>query len=263
MIVCKFGGGCTTSAEAIKNIKRISKNTNRRVFVFSAIGKHFDGDQKLTDLLISYFNSREKDILNEIKLKVEKLCKLTCQRVSVKSFLSGLKKTKDYDTMLSRGEYFTTKIMSKYLDIKFVPAEKIIFFEEGEINYTRVKKRLNFYLKKYQKFGICGFYGVDLEGNIKLFSRGGGDTTGAIIAKAVDADVYENYTDVDGLKEADPKVHPNAKTIKRISYQKMKELSLNGANVLHKSVCEILHGSGIFTKIININNINGDKTTIF
>ena len=263
MIVCKFGGSSTTTEAGIENIKRISKNPNRRVFVFSAIGRIRKNDKKLTDLLIDYFDKRDYDLLKKIEKRINYLCNITKERICTKKLINEITSSNDRNFVVSRGEYVTTKIMSKFLGLKFVPAEKVVMFDGDKVDYNSTEKRIKKYLQKHQKVCTCGYYGYDRRSKkIKLFSRGGGDTTGAILSKILGAKVYENYTDVCGVKEVNPKLFENAKTIKRISYADMETLSSYDCNVLHKSVCEILGGTKIKTKIINLFDIKGEKTEI-
>ena len=265
MIVCKFGGRATTNKDGIKNIKRVSKKCGRKVLVFSAIGKSEDDDEKLTDLLIEYYEKQKQsnDILLKIKKKIETLQVLTGVKIDLEYYLNKIKRSKDKNYMVSRGEFLTTKIMSKYLGIKFVPAEDVICFYRGKLDLNKTRERLIKYTGIYKNFCTCGFYGKDLFNNkIVLFDRGGGDTSGAIIAKLLGAKVYENYSDVSGVKEVSPNIINDAKTIKKICYGDMLILSQYGGNVLHKSVSEILKNTKIKTKIINIFKLNDKKTIV-
>ena len=266
MIVCKFGGKATTSLKGIKNVKKISLNNERRVFVFSAVGKEDELDFKLTDILIKFFKSDDKNkekYFLIIKNKFKKLLDFTKTKINLNYYLKKIKNSKNYNFIISRGEYITTKIMSKYLNIKFIPAENLIYFLNNAIDFQKIQKKLNYYLKKYKKICTCGFYGMDeLSRDIVLFERGGGDTTGAVIAKAINSPIYENYTDISGVKMADPKIVNNPKTLVQISYRNMQVLSQFGGNVLHESVCEILDGTKTETSVINIFNLSGEKTKI-
>ncbi|MBR1890708.1 MAG: hypothetical protein IJ817_03390, partial [Clostridia bacterium] len=224
MKVCKFGGSCTTTKESLENIQKIAKSKDRCVFVFSAIGKTCFDDKKLTDLLINFYEEKniEKkfDIYKKIYAKTSFLSKLTENKTEVSRELKSIWKSKDKSFVVSRGEYITTKIVSEYLKLPFVPAEKIIFFDNGKLDERKTTRKLNFFLKKHGRFCTCGFYGFDAgQKKVVLFERGGGDITGAIIAKLANAPVYENYTDVCGVKTINPKLIPDAKTIKKISYK--------------------------------------------
>lgn len=262
MIVCKFGGKSTTTKTGLANIKLLSHDDRRQVFVFSAVGKEYDGDQKLTDILIDYCNGKQKE-LSLVKHKLQSLAKRTDVSINLNYYLKKIKKSKDKNYIISRGEFITTKIISKFLNIKFIPAEKIIYFSKNNIDLIKIENKLKYYIKKYKQICTCGFYGRDEQTKkIVLFERGGGDTTGAVIAKAAGAAIYENYTDISGVKSANPEIVSCPQTIERIGYGDMGVLSQYGGSVLHKSVCDILEKTNIKTKIINIFNLDDKKTVI-
>lgn len=267
MRVCKFGGSSLTSLKSLRNIKKLCNGKNsRRVFVFSAIGKSKGRDEKLTDLLINFFNEKnsllKKKVYNQILLKFSKLARQTGSKTFSKQEIhSALFSYKNIDYVLSRGEYFTTKIMADYLNIKFIPAEKVIFFENNKINYAKSKKALWRYLKKYEKIAIPGFYGIDENKNIKLFPRGGGDVSGAIISKILNAKMYENWTDICGIKEINPKICLSP-TIKKLSYADLQFMTSLDAKVLHKDVALILSGTKIKTQVGSIFSPSKEKTII-
>lgn len=267
MKVCKFGGSSLASTKSLRNIKKLCKGKNsRRIFVFSAIGKNKGYDEKLTDLLINFFNEKnsllKKKIYNKILHKFSKLTRQTGSKTFSKQEIhSALFSYKSVDFILSRGEYFTTKIMAEYLNIKFVPAEKVMFFENDKINYAKSKKALWRYLKKYDKIAIPGFYGIDENKNIKLFSRGGGDVSGAIISKILNAKMYENWTDVCGIKEINPKIC-SSPTIKKLSYENLQLMTSLDAKVLHKDVALVLSGTKTKTQVGSIFYPTNEKTVI-
>ncbi len=265
MIVSKFGGSTTTSALALNNLKKLAKLESRCVFVFSAIGKIENDDEKLTDMLINYTIEKNEDILNKIKNKLQYLCKLTNVNTNIcyylKKYKEKLEKDKDSDYFISRGEYLTSKIISKYLNIKFIPAEDVIYLNNDEPNYEKIQKKLKYYLKKYKKIIIPGFYGI-YNNKIKLFARGGGDISGAIIARALCAKCYENYTDQNGIKEVNPNFVKNAKTIKFMSIEDCHLFSSCDAKILHKDVCEILKNTNVVIKVKNIFSPYKNFTTI-
>lgn len=267
MIVCKFGGTSTTSLKSIQNIKALKeKNKKRQVFVFSAIGKKYQKDKKITDLLIEI--TQNKNVSKNKKLILNKFNKLQKDlkiNINVKKLLNKyynyFSLTKNTDYLISKGEYITTLLMSKYLDIKFIPAEKIIFFQNNKINYKRTKNKLIYYKNKYKIFATCGFYGANENKQIKLFSRGGSDITGAIIAKCLNANIYENWTDVYGVRQVNPKI-TNSKQIKRMSYADLDIMTRCDANVIHNDCIEILYGEKIKLKVGNIFDIKSKKTIV-
>ncbi len=265
MIVCKFGGTTTTSQSALHNIQKLVKDDQRTVLVFSAIGKTENDDNKLTDLLIEYTIKKEKTILIKIYNKLKYLCDLTNVKFNILYYLKKYQKKylldNDSEYFISRGEFLTSKILSKYLNIIFIPAEKIIYFEKDKLCYDKIEKKLNYYLKKYKKILIPGFYGIS-DGKIKLFSRGGGDITGAVIARVIKAKYYENYTDENGIKEVNPKFVKNARTIKYMSIDDCQLFSSCDAKVLHKDVCKILKYTNVVIKVKNIFSPSKNFTTI-
>ena len=259
MIVCKFGGSSTTTIVALKNIKKISKNKDRKILVFSAFGKPYFSDKKLTDVLL------EKDV-KKTKIYFKYLCQIANVNFDVGKYIDNIyikySKYNNIDYLVSRGEYLTCFIMSKYLNIKFIPAEKIIYFDKEEINYKKISKKIKYYLKKYNQIIIPGFYGVDEFNNIKLFSRGGGDITGGILAKCLNAKIYENYTDTSGIKMVNPNIITNSKTIQKIRYQDASVMTNCDARVLHNDVCKILQNTNTKVEIKNICNLKSPKTLI-
>ena len=259
MIVCKFGGSSTIDLLAVANIKKISKNKNRRILVFSAFGKPFFDNKKLTDILY------EKNV-EKTKIYLNYLCNLTKIKLNINVLIDRIYKifsqNKNIEYLVSRGEYLTSLIMSKYLNIKFIPAEKIMFFDNKQLNYKKINSKIKYYLKKYSQIIVPGFYGVDNFGNIKLFSRGGGDVTGAVLAKCTKAKIYENYTDTSGIKMVNPNIITNSKTIQKISYQDASVMTNCDAKVLHQDVCSILKNTNTKTIVKNIYNPKSLSTTI-
>ena len=259
MIVCKFGGSSTVNLTALANIKKISKNKNRKILVFSAFGKPFFDDKKLTDILF------EKNI-EKTKIYLNYLCKLTKIKININMLIDSIYKTfsknNSIEYLVSRGEYLTCLIMSKYLNIKFIPAEKIIFFDKLNLNYKKINNKIKYYLKKYHQIVVPGFYGINEQGDIKLLSRGGGDVTGAVLAKCTKANVYENYTDTSGIKMVNPSIIKNAKTIQKISYTDAMVMTNCDAKVLHQDVCNILENTNTKTIVKNIYKPNSLSTSI-
>ncbi len=272
MIVCKFGGKTTTSLDAIKNVMQLkNQNNDRVVFVFSAIGKENDNDEKITDILIKCTEQfkKKKDTtkcFDIIKNKFDELLKKTNVKVDIKKQINKIKnkffKNKNKNYLISRGEYLTSLIMSKYLNLHFVPAEKIIFFNKKTLNVKKTYKKLNYYLKKYKKIVVPGFYAIDENKNIKLFSRGGGDITGAIIAKVLNYSVYENWTDIVGIKQINPKLKKGAKQIKQISYKEAYLMTSYDTTVIHKDCAKILKDTKTLIKINSIFDIYSKPTVI-
>jgi len=151
--------------------------------------------------------------------------------------------------------------MSKYLNIPFIPAEKIFYFKNNEIDFNKIKLKLHFYLNKYPQIIIPGFYGVDEGNRIKLLSRGGGDVSGAIIAKILKPCVYENWTDVDGVKEVNPAILKSS-TITKMNYNQLALMTKLDAKVIHPDCANILKGENVELQVRNIFNLNSLFTTV-
>ncbi len=270
MKVCKFGGSSLTSKEKLKTILHLTKSKERKVLVFSAIGVT-ENSKKLTDLLLDLArnkNNIEKYIKNKIliieKLKfLTKLCGVNFDvEKNVNKILKKYKINNDNNYLTSRGEYLTCLILSGFLHIKFVPAEKIVCFEsKNKINYLKTKNKLKSAIKKYGKIIIPGFYGVDSKNNLVLMQRGGGDLTGAIVARCLGANIYENWTDTDGIKEINPKIMPS-KTIKNLSYADLNLITKCDAKVIQNKCAETLKNSNTILLVKNINNPHGNFTKV-
>lgn len=266
--VVKFGGSSLASAEQFKKVGEIIAADESRVYVVpSAPGKRFDDDTKVTDMLLHVYEtaSAGNDITEEmqaIKARYDEIITgLGLTDFSLdKDFEEITKKLvadpqKDYAA--SRGEFLNGKIMAAYLGIEFIDAAEVIFFNaEGNLNNYKTEKILGGRLAKAQRAVIPGFYGLGKDGNVKTFSRGGSDVTGSIVAQASRADVYENWTDVSGFLVADPRIVPDPKPIKYITYRELRELSYMGASVLHEDAIFPVRHCGI---PINIRNTNAPE----
>ena len=156
--------------------------------------------------------------------------------------------------IVSRGEYFCAKLMAEYLGFPFVDAAEVIRLNlDKSIDWDATRARLNAKMNEYDHFVFPGFYGTTSANKIQVFSRGGGDITGAILANALHADVYENWTDVSGFLMADPRIVPNPKQITHITYSELRELSYMGASVLHEEAIFPVKESNIPIHILNTN----------
>ena len=262
--VLKFGGTSLADAEHFRQVAEIIKSDpDRKYVVASAPGKRFDGDNKVTDLLYRCYElaADEKDITNEFEAIKERYTQiirdleldLDLSEVFEKIRHSFIHNSgRDY--IASRGEYLNAVILAKYLGFQFIDAKKCIFFnDDGHFNAEKTNEVLSGYLKKHEYAVIPGFYGSMPNGTIKTFSRGGSDITGAIVARAASASVYENWTDVSGFLMADPRVIDNPAVISTITYKELRELSYMGATVLHEDSIFPVR----YSKIpINIRNTN-------
>ena len=270
--VVKFGGSSLASAEQFKKVGAIIQADESRVYVIpSAPGKRFSDDTKVTDMLLHVYQTacEGKDIDDEIKAikaRYDEIIEgLGLSDFSLDSDFEVIAKTlreepeKDYAA--SRGEYLNGKIMAAYLGIQFIYSAEVIFFnEEGKLNSYKTEKVLAAKLAEYDRAVIPGFYGLGKNGKVKTFSRGGSDVTGSIVAQAARADVYENWTDVSGFLISDPRIVPNPKPIKFITYRELRELSYMGASVLHEDAIFPVRQCGIPINIRN-TNIPSDEGT--
>ena len=271
--VVKFGGSSLADAKQFKKVHDIVKSDKDRMYVVpSAPGKRFSGDTKVTDMLYACYDiaaagkdfteqlgaikERYEEIASALGLKVD----LDSEFKSIADHLSG----KPYvDFMASRGEYLNGKLLSAYLGYEFIdPAEIIKFNENGEFDQEATDAVLPDRLNSVKYAVIPGFYGSKADGSIKTFSRGGSDITGSIIARGVHADLYENWTDVDGFLVTDPRIVDNPAIIKTLTYREMRELSYMGATVLHEDAVFPLRKEGIPVNVRNTNDPSAPGTLI-
>lgn len=244
-IVCKFGGSSLADGTNILKVCDILKsNPQRKYVVVSAPGKRFSGDIKVTDLLYQCFReATEKGDCSETFSKIRKrftsiVEELGMTGFDIASILDETEKQIDEqrsaDFTASRGEYLNARIIAAKLGWTFVDAKDIIFFNEsGALDEARSYPEIARRLKECSGAVIPGFYGTDCNGKIKTFSRGGSDISGSIVARAVDAELYENWTDVSGFLACDPRIVNSPEKIEVISFKELRELSYMGANVLH------------------------------
>lgn len=244
-IVCKFGGSSLADGTNILKVCDILKsNPQRKYVVVSAPGKRFSGDIKVTDLLYQCFReATEKGDCSETFAKIRKrftsiVEELGMTGFDIASILDETEKQIDEqrsaDFTASRGEYLNARIIAAKLGWTFVDAKDIIFFNEsGALDEARSYPEIARRLKECSGAVIPGFYGTDCNGKIKTFSRGGSDISGSIVARAVDAELYENWTDVSGFLACDPRIVNSPEKIEVISFKELRELSYMGANVLH------------------------------
>ena len=271
--VAKFGGSSVAGAEQFKKVKRIIEaDPSRRLVVVSAAGKRGADDHKLTDLLylchahLTYGVSCE-DIMNTIRQRFVDIRNELGLHYDVEgefdALSARLSRDMSVDELVSRGEYFTARLMAEYLGFTFVDAAGCIFFGfDGQIDRERTDSTIAAALKANGKILIPGFYGRLPTGKIKVMTRGGSDITGALAAAAVDADVYENWTDVSGILMADPKIVPDPSPIGRITYAELRELAFMGASVLHEESILPVKEKGIALNIRNTNRPEDPGTMI-
>ncbi len=271
--VTKFGGSSMADAGQYRKVRDIVfADPERKVVIVSAAGKRDSGDHKLTDLLylchahtkygvacdpvFDMITSRYVEIRDELGLQLD----LESEFAELKKRLDAKDVTED--ELASRGEYFSAKLMAAFLDFEFVDAADWIQFNldgtvNKEVSYPALKK-----LGSGKGIVIPGFYGAMPDGRIRTFSRGGSDITGALAAAALDADVYENWTDVSGILMADPRIVENPQPIPEVTYDELRELSYAGAQVLHEGTIMPVREKGIPVNIRNTNAPNDRGTFI-
>ncbi|MCC2253153.1 aspartate kinase [Ruminococcus sp. CLA-AA-H200] len=270
--VVKFGGSSLASAEQFKKVGEIIReDETRRYVVPSAPGKRFSDDTKVTDMLYACYASAEKgedfsEQLANIKKRYEEIIDGLGLNFSLdadfETIRENFEKKAGRDYAASRGEYLNGKVMAAYLDFEFVDAaEGVRFNEDGSFNEEETDRLLAKRLEGLEYAVVPGFYGAKADGTVVTFSRGGSDITGSLVALAVHADLYENWTDVSGFLIADPRIVKNPKSIETITYKELRELSYMGASVLHEDAIFPVRKEGI---PINIRNTNApqDKGTL-
>lgn len=269
--VVKFGGSSLANAEQFQKVGEIIKSdTSRRYVVPSAPGKRFDGDTKVTDMLYSCYETAAagEDFSNRLKAIKERYYEIVrglnlnlSLEEEFKTIQEDFKNLSGAEYAASRGEFLNGKIMAAYLGYEFVDAASVIRFrKDGSFDMETTDKLLTKRLEKSECAVIPGFYGACADGTVKTFSRGGSDVTGSLVAKAIQADLYENWTDVSGFLVTDPRIVKNPAVIETITYRELRELSYMGATVLHEEAIFPVRKEGI---PINIRNTNSpeDKGT--
>lgn len=271
--VAKFGGSSVAGAEQFKKVKAIIEaDPSRRIVVSSAAGKRDSSDHKLTDLLylchahITYGVSCD-DIIGTIRSRFAEIRDALGLQYDVEGdfdkLLPRLNRDMGVDELVSRGEYFTSRLLAEYLGYRFVDAADCVFFGlDGQIDREKTYAAIGNALKEYDRILIPGFYGKLPTGKIKVMSRGGSDISGALAAAAVNADVYENWTDVSGILMADPRIVDNPAPISTITYAELQELAFMGASVLHEDSISPVKEKGIALNIRNTNRPQDPGTMI-
>lgn len=270
--VVKFGGSSLADAGQFKKVGAIIQaDEARRYVVPSAPGKRFSSDIKVTDMLYQCYDAveDEEEFLRQmaaIRLRYQEIIEELGLEIDLKEEFDNIEKNfrnrsgKAYAA--SRGEYLNGKIMAAYLNYTFIDAEEVILFDEnGEFLADETNKILGERLASCESAVIPGFYGGMPDGKIQTFTRGGSDLTGSIVAKAIQADMYENWTDVSGFLIVDPRIVKDPKAIEVITYKELRELSYMGATVIHESAMFPIIKEGIPIHILNTNRPQ-DKGTL-
>jgi aspartate kinase len=271
--VVKFGGSSLADGSQFEKVKKIIEaDESRSIVVVSAPGRRNPDDNKVTDLLylcnahLKYDVSCDSimEMIESRFMDIRSECDLTLDLdAEFDEIRSRLDKNIPIDYLVSRGEYLNAKLMAEYLGYKFVDAvEWVSFNYDGTIDYEKSEQKLKEIYEIYNKIVIPGFYGVAPNGEIRTFSRGGSDITGALAAASIEADVYENWTDVSGILMVDPRIVENPNTIPRVTYAELRELSYMGAEVLHEDTVFPVRNKDIPINIRNTNDPSADGTII-
>ncbi|MBE5778435.1 MAG: aspartate kinase [Clostridiales bacterium] len=272
-IVVKFGGSSLSEAKQFQKVRAIVEmNPDRCYVVPSAPGKRFSEDEKVTDLLYKTFRAAQagedfRVVFSKIRERYMEIKSQLNLSVEIEKYLDEIEAevekgvTEDY--IASRGEYLNGLLLADYLGYAFLDPKDMIFFaDNGTFDSERTNTVMSAKLAQVPRAVIPGFYGSIRNGEIHTFSRGGSDISGAIVARACGADIYENWTDVNGFLMTDPRIVPGAKPIRHITYRELRELSYMGAAVLHEDSVFPVHRAGIPTNIRNTNEPENDGTII-
>lgn len=270
--VSKFGGTSMADAQTIKQVVDIVKSDEERQFiVVSAPGKRFKEDIKVTDLLYlladEIIHHKKIDSFDLIKERFTDIAHSLSLSFSIDQLLDRILEDMydeaTLDFIVSRGEYLSAIILADVLGFEFVDAKDIIRFRGSKLDYTLTQKTAKKFLKNKEKVVIGGFYGANIKGDIKILTRGGADVTGALVASAVQAKVYENWTDTDGFLMADPRIVEKPHLIDVMTYKELRALSFMGASVLHSDTFYPLIKASIPTNMRNTFNPSHMGTFIY
>ena len=270
--ITKFGGSSCASAEQFRKVRAIiESDPSRRFVVVSAAGRKTKKDNKITDLLylcrahvdyhVDYhpvfeiIRARFLEIKAELGLStpIEADLDVLCEKLPDLSV----------DELVSRGEYFTARLMADFLGFPFVDATDVIAMEfDGSFNFEKTSENLKAVLKEHDCFVMPGFYGKTPDGAVRVMTRGGSDISGSILARCLKADMYENWTDVSGFLMADPRIVENPRNIERITYEELRELCYMGASVLHEDAIFPIREYNIPIHVLNTNRPQDPGTLV-
>ncbi len=261
MIVAKFGGTAIT----VENILKVKSlvTSRHKVVVVSAIGKSFSADTKVTDLLLKYQQTGQTHFLHEVANKYQQLAKVANAPFDKGQLVRLVQKYYEScpNALVSLGEYFSSQIVAGMLGAQWVDASTVVRFSDKKLNFATSCKLINQRCSGNGLYVIGGFYGADEKGNIFTFSRGGGDVTGALVSVAMEATVYQNWTDASGVHITDPAIC-HSKCIPNLSYKQMHFLAKNGANVLHPTCVKMCQSGAIPIVVGNYLFPHASSTTI-
>ncbi|MFP4491431.1 MAG: aspartate kinase [Spirochaetaceae bacterium] len=272
MIVSKFGGSSVADIGQIEKVRKVvESDPQRRVVVVSAPGKRSKEDEKITDLLYSCHREASegngyKETFSKIRMRFQEIAEGLGAGGSLDKELEEVErriaeeKTPDYAA--SRGEYLNAKLFASYMGAEFIDAEDVVrLTEDGrvdETSYELLAERVG----EEGRYVLPGFFGRGPDGKVKTFSRGGSDISGAIAARALEADIYENWTDVSGILMADPRVVSNPPSVREVTYTEVREMASVGANVFHEEAIAPVRDTGIPIHIKNTNEPEAPGTHI-
>ena len=273
MIVTKFGGSSLADASHFLMVRDIlDMEPERRYIIVSAPGKRAPHDQKITDLLLACHAQAAQHLpyeplFDQVAERYQEIARDLGQPDALQHDLDQVKETigkgASRSFVASRGEYLCARLFALWMKLPFVDAtDLMVFDEDGKLNQARTLRQVRAVLSDTFTAVIPGFYGADSRGDIHTFSRGGSDVTGALVAAALDADLYENWTDVTGFRSADPRIIPDASYISSLTYRELRELSYMGASVIHEEAVFPVRNAGIPTSIRNTINPHHPGTLI-
>ena len=250
-ICAKFGGTSLATGKRFLNVARIVRSSHeRRLIVVSAPGRRFDGDEKVTDLLLKYFRTRSEEVWREIRARFDGILGADAARAMDRARESILEFDSE-DYALSRGEYLSARAMARLLDFDFVDAASCVRMDKnGRILMRETEEAIRAVFDPARGAVIPGFYGADEAGCVRVFPRGGSDITGAVCARAIGARLYENWTDVDGVYDRNPS-EPGARLLNALSFDGMRDLVRRGAQVLHPDSLAPVEEKGIPVRVRN------------
>lgn len=265
--VAKFGGSSVADGIQLTKTKQIiTQDPDRRYIVVSAPGKRYESDNKITDILYLCKTHIEHNLPYDQLFQVVADRFMAVQiNLGIKVDLfryfdeirENLKQNPSADYIASRGEYLNAVLVAAFLGYDFVDTKDLIKFDaKGKLMMPESDEAIRAELAKHERAVLPGFYGSLPDGSVKTFSRGGSDITGALVARAMAADVYENWTDVSGFLMADPRIVKNPEQIRKISYKELRELSYMGASVLHE---DAIYPARMANVPINIRNTNAPE----
>lgn len=273
--VCKFGGSSVASSDQFRKIKKIIESDHtRQVIVVSAPGKRTSEETKLTDLFYAVYDLAKRQVdfsapwklicdrYAEIAADLELQTDVTPDLDEIKEFLMNNPDKVTVDYVVSRGEFLSAKLMAEYLGFRFIDAFDLItvdvHFRVNSSSYQAIRQSI----AEGEQVVVPGFYAKNHKGVLKTFSRGGSDITGSILANALDATLYENWTDVSGLLMADPRIVDAPAPMSSVSYREIRELAYSGANVFHDDAIAPCKEKSIPINIKNTNRPEDEGTII-